>query len=293
MKRYSFVFVLVFIYFTQIRGQELNLRVPNTEEERNKIEVGNKTGYIEYAKVDVRRDIMWSKTVWEYIDLSQRKNYFLYFPTDTTKITSYRRSLFDALVSGIRRGVIKEIYSDEYFLEKIRRKDVEQTLSRTDTTSKGIAQFNAGESVSAEYITKTNISSLDIRGYKIKSVWYFDKKIGELKYRILAICPVAPDVTEKDKDNPDLVELFWIWYADARELLYKQEVFNPINQSFRYNFDHLLSNRKFSSIIYKEENQLEDRKISEYIRDNAVFQLRESDRIKEDIRNFEQDIWNY
>ena len=293
MKNRGFIFLLVFVGLFRSNGQELNLKDPNAKEDTSRLHFGNKTGYIEYAKVDKRRDIMWSKTVWEYIDLAQKKNYFLYYPTDSTKISSYRRSLFDALVSGVRRKVIKQVFLDEYFVEKLKIRDLEQILSRIDTTSKGIEQFNAGEEVSAEYITKTTLGSKDIRGYKIKGMWYFDKKIGELKYRILALCPVAPDVTEKDSYNPDLVELFWVWYADARELLYMQEVFNPVNHSFRYNFDHLLNERKFSSVIYKEENELEDRSISDYIRENAVFQLRESGRIRESIRNFEQDIWNY
>jgi hypothetical protein len=36
-----------------------------------------------------------------------------------------------------------------------------------------------------------------------------------------------------------------------------------------------------------------DRKISEYISDNALMQLLESDRVKDKIRNFEMDMWSY
>jgi len=36
-----------------------------------------------------------------------------------------------------------------------------------------------------------------------------------------------------------------------------------------------------------------DRAITEYISDNALMQLLESDRIKEKIRDFEQDMWTY
>jgi len=46
-------------------------------------------------------------------------------------------------------------------------------------------------------------------------------------------------------------------------------------------------------VIYKEENVHEDRKIDEYIFDNALFQLLESKRIKEEIRDREQDMWAY
>jgi hypothetical protein len=46
-------------------------------------------------------------------------------------------------------------------------------------------------------------------------------------------------------------------------------------------------------VIYKEENVYGDRNIADYERDNSQMQLLESERIKEKIRNFEQDMWNY
>jgi hypothetical protein len=45
--------------------------------------------------------------------------------------------------------------------------------------------------------------------------------------------------------------------------------------------------------VYKEENLYGDREIKEYMKDNAQDQLLESERVKEKIRNFEQDMWNY
>jgi hypothetical protein len=54
-----------------------------------------------------------------------------------------------------------------------------------------------------------------------------------------------------------------------------------------------LNSRRFNGVIYKEENVYGDRQIAEYMKDNALNQLLESERIKEKIRNFEQDMWNY
>ena len=45
------------------------------------------------------------------------------------------------------------------------------------------------------------------------------------------------------------------------------------------------------SVIYKEANVYGDRKIKDYIPDNALLQLLESDKIKEKIRDREQDMW--
>ncbi len=58
-------------------------------------------------------------------------------------------------------------------------------------------------------------------------------------------------------------------------------------------FDMILNSRRFNSVIYKEENVYGDREIKDYMANNALNQLLESDRIKEKIRSFEQDMWNY
>ena len=54
----------------------------------------------------------------------------------------------------------------------------------------------------------------------------------------------------------------------------------------------MLNSRRFNSSIYKEENVYEDREVKEYIYEDALRQLIESDRIKSVIRDFEQDMWN-
>ncbi len=58
-------------------------------------------------------------------------------------------------------------------------------------------------------------------------------------------------------------------------------------------FDHMLNSRRFSSTMYKEENVYQDRKIEEYIPNNALMQLLESERIRTKIRDFELDQWQY
>src|SRR5690606_37492841 len=136
-------------------------------------------------------------------------------------------------------------------------------------------------------------SSADIMAYHIRGIWYFDKRQAELKYRLLGIAPVAPDVNFIDSDNPQMVELFWVWFPGAREVLTKHYAFNRENTSQPISFDPLLNSRRFNAVIYAEDNVQGDRQVSDYISNNAFMQLLESERIKEQIRNFEQDMWNY
>ena len=129
--------------------------------------------------------------------------------------------------------------------------------------------------------------------YKIKGFWYFDKRQSELKYRLLAICPMAPEAREVGKENQDPIELFWIYFPAIRDVLHDAKAFNEKNSAMPDSFDHLLNARRFSGVIYKEENVFGDRSISDYMKDNAQNQLLESARVKEKIRDFESDMWNY
>jgi len=247
---------------------------------------------LEYGYVD-DRDILFSKMTWEKVVLDERANFPLYYPIDTNNIGSDRRSLYDVLMKNIKNGKIKNIYDDSYFTTKRTLKDIEAALKMVDTTEYGIEQLNAGEALSDEYINTRDITSADIREYHIKGLWYFDKRQAEMKYRLLGIAPVAPDVNFIDDSEPDLVPLFWVFFPDAREVLHEAKSFNNSNSSMPFSFDHVLNARRFQGYIYREENVQGDRAISEYVSENALMQLLESERIKDKIRDFELDMWTY
>lgn len=247
---------------------------------------------LDYGYID-DRDILFSKMTWEKVVLDERANFPLYYPIDTNNIGSNRRSLYDVLMKSIQKGKIENIYDDSYFTTKRTLKDIEAALVKIDTTELGIEQLNAGEELSAEYIDRRDITAADIQEYHIKGLWYFDKRQAEMKYRLLGIAPVAPDVNFIDEEDPDLVELFWVFFPDAREVLHEAKAFNNENSAIPYSFDHILNARRFHGNIYKEENVQGDRKVNEYVSQNALMQLLESQRIKDKIRDFELDMWTY
>jgi gliding motility associated protien GldN len=239
------------------------------------------------------RDVLMGKTTWEIIDLSEKINFSLYFPIDTANIGSDRRSLYDVLTKAMRNGKITEVYTDSYFNTKKSLKDIQGSLTRIDTTDAGREQINAGAQISPEYILKSDLTARDVTQYKIKGYWYFDKRQSELKYRLLGICPITPDVFTMNSDEKDYIELFWIFFPAGRDVLHEAKAFNDKNSAMPVSFDQILNSRKFNSVIYKEENVYGDRLIADYMKDNAQNQLLESERVKEKIRNFEQDMWNY
>jgi len=250
---------------------------------------------LEYGYVD-DRDILFSKMTWEKVVLDERVNFPLYFPVDTNNIGKDRRSLYHVLINAVREGKIENVYNDSYFATKRTQKELRDITTLVDTLDIGYDQLNADGFVSPEYITTTNIEAFDISAYLIKGLWYFDKRHGELKYRILGIAPAAPDVNFLDSDDESLKmpnALFWVFYPEARQVLHDAKAFNNKNSASPLSFDHLLNSRRFNGYMYKEENVYGDREVKEYVADNALMQLLESDRIKDKIRNFEQDMWNY
>jgi gliding motility associated protien GldN len=272
------------------------------------------------------RDILMGKTTWEVIDLDERINFPLYYPIDTANIGKERRSLFDVLIKNIKSGKITEVYSDSYFNTKKSLKDMSSSFTYTDTLQAGIDEINnyfddykprvvpeivkkdkkgkvisvtpattipATKVLDPQYINKQELTAQDLSGYKIKGFWYFDKRQSELKYRLLGICPVAPEAKERNAENPDVIELFWVYFPSIRDILHEAKAFNNKNSAMPIDFDYLLNSRRFNGTIYQEENVQGDRTVEDYMKDNAQMQLLESERIKDKIRDFEQDMWNY
>ena len=200
------------------------------------------------------------------------------------------------LTKAVDQGKITDVYSDSYFTGKRTQKELDQIRTSVDTMDIGYDQLNADGYVDPEYIITRTISSYNVSAYLIKGLWYFDKRQGELKYRILALAPAAPDVNfidSNDEANNEPIPLFWIFYPDARDVLHEAKAFNTKNSAMPFSFDHILNSRRFNGVIYKEENVYGDREVKEYIAENALMQLLESERIKEKIRNFELDMWSY
>ena len=152
------------------------------------------------------------------------------------------------------------------------------------------------DEVPEEFVIERNIEPADISSYLIKGLWYFDKRQGELKYRILGIAPAAPDVNfidSEDEAQKEPIPMFWVFYPEVRDILHEAKAFNNDNSASPISFDHLLNSRRFHGIIYKEDNVYGDREVKEYVAENALMQLLESERIKDKIRDFEQDMWSY
>ena len=253
---------------------------------------------LEYGYVG-DRDILFSKMIWEKVVLDERVNFPLYFPVEDN-LGDDRKSLYQVLRENMESGMIPKVYADSYFTEERTLEDLEASLTMTRITDAGIDYMNENgvgeDDLPEEYVLRRTIAPADINSYLIKGLWYFDKRQGELKYRILGIAPAAPDVNfidDENSANSEPIAMFWVFFPEVRDILHEAKAFNNNNSSSPISFDHLLNSRRFHGLIYKEENVYGDREVKEYIADNALMQLLESERIKDKIRDFEQDMWSY
>lgn len=135
--------------------------------------------------------------------------------------------------------------------------------------------------------------SKDIIEYRLKEDWFFDKQRGEMDVRIIAIAPVVYDTEIDVNGNVQIIgkkELFWLYFPHCRYVFNNYFTYNDKNDAQWESFDDLFWKRRFSSYIYKESNRF-DREIGGYTQ--GVDALYESERITEEIRNFEHDLWSF
>jgi len=190
----------------------------------------------------------------------------------------------------------QRVYPDGNLQPQILFEENQNLNSRNDNFRDLMPENEILESVKTELdygdgeVYPAEINSADITAYNIKGMWYFDKRRGELMYRLLGIQPLGKDITNPD-DELKNTKLFWIWYPSIRKILHTELVFNDTSNSNRISFDQLLLSRRFSSYIFKEDNLYNDRAIEAYKRKGLDYIL-ESQRIKDEILNFEQDLWN-
>ncbi len=229
-------------------------------------------------------DVLWSKRVWQVIDLRERINHPLYFPTTTI---DDRQSLMQVLLSAVNEGSIQAFQDDEFTLT-FTPEEIRTQYSREETRT-----LTRPEPPYEEYDTTFVIPLRpeDVTKYRIKEEWFFDSRRSVLDVRILGICPVRERIDPETGESLGDQTLFWVYFPEARNILVNAEVFNRNNDAQRMSFDDLFLRRMFNSYIYKESN-VYDRLINQYF-ENGLDQLLEAERIRTEIRNYELDLWEY
>jgi|AntRauTorckE5430_2_1112549.scaffolds.fasta_scaffold05436_1 gliding motility associated protien GldN len=255
-------------------GQNIFITPVNDIVEKN-IQTERRILPYEYVR---EADILWQKRIWRVLDVREKIN---------LPFSNPERPLINILMEAANEGKI-ELYSviDDQFTTPLTDAERGSIAGSIDTVP-----VVDPETYEVTYsLVPRELNPDDIRRYRLQEIWFFDRESSQMKVRILGIAPLKD---ETDEDGNVIYEraMFWVYYPGARQVLANENAFTSANDAANRSWEDVFEARFFNSYIIKQSN-VTDRRIEDYKTDGRE-RLLEAERIKQDIFNFEQDLWSY
>jgi len=197
---------------------------------------------LDYGYID-DKDVLYSKTVWEIIDLNERVNFPFLYPTDTSLVGQERRPLIHYLLKGIKSGEISKIYDDGKFNFPKPMSLFEQSLTDTIMTPDGEDKIDIyGTKLKFLRGNQVDLGELDLSQPEIdmmlnrSAVEYskWESKILSLCYSIM---DYGTDYTintfQYDQVQQYLIKGVWYFDKIQSDLRYRPIAIAPITTSVK------------------------------------------------------------
>lgn len=218
----------------------------------------------EYPEI-AEKDIVWSRTIWREIDLRQKANHHFYYPavTDRNHLNTDKMSLIDVIMEDIQTDDSKRVFKAEQNAKAGNEfKYGELTMQDKLILGKGDDEFtpkldkfnnemfdelgnNIYDTIPGAAFDRTNVKK-----WKVKEEWFFDKHRSAMNVRIIALCPVR-EIPDKDIEE----DMFWIYFPDYRDLLVQTKVANfTKNNAQQRSYLGVFEKRMFGSRVLQESN---------------------------------------
>jgi gliding motility associated protien GldN len=224
-------------------------------------------------------DVFWWKNVWRVIDLREKLNLHFKWP---------KAPFIQILLDAVQTGKC-QVYSgmDDDFSAPI------QPAEALNVAGGGVDSIyvtDPGTGIQTLQVVTKEVNWNNVNKLRLKEVWYFNKQTSTMQVRIMGICPLYDNYDPTTGDFRGEVPVFWVYFPSLRQTLVNSEAYNPFPQGVRLNWDQVFANRLFGSYIYKIDN-VQDFRIKDY--KSGIDILYESEAKKQELFNFEHDLWEY
>jgi gliding motility associated protien GldN len=250
---------------------------------------------IPYAYVR-EADVLYDKTVWRMIDLREKRNMPLYYPT--ANIGS-RVNLTNLLLKGVDTGELTAYDASDAnneFVRALTKEEIDQRFgAKHDTIQVPDAD---GNMISQERVLGRQTDQVKL--IMIKEKVYFDKKHSVMNRQVIGICPIRVysrgDESGGGGEDGGAAEVqkmqtMWIYMPEARPILSRHPIFNRFNDAQNQSFDDFFMQNRYDGHIYQISNVYNNRTIAEYA--SGLDVMYEAQRIENEIFDWEQDLWEY
>lgn len=224
-------------------------------------------------------DVFWYKTVWRVVDLREKMNLHFKWP---------KSPFISILLDAIKSGEVP-VYSgaDDDFSTPI---TAQEAMSVVGGSTDSILVTDVLTGLQEWKVVTNEVNWDNVNKLRIKEIWYFDKQHSVMKVKIMGICPLIDNMDPTTGNFRATVPVFWTYFPSMRNTFVNAEAFNPFPNGVKLNWDQVFSLRLFSSYIYKIDN-VQDFRIQDY--KSGIDILYESEAKKQELFNYEHDMWEY